>query len=397
MKEYRVGNPKNPKIMEVLIEGINISIKLRLTTFYIVCYLDNYKRGYDYRTCFVKALFWMVVKHDDSTDIYLTIDDFLKLDDDILGEILEGILLDDEKLRKIYEGMTEEDVFERFYKANEVYLDDIHEEIDKTLQLSIQSLASNLEKPLKDLSHILAEFSKIDLKPILDSLKKVMKNHIEWDEKRDILLKFGWFYTTVLPQKMIDDIYQDHDGLKQKDVEEMIVEYFRQNDCEALKIIISEWKELPYFTNRNAIFEEALECHIHSLFNASTIILTLHTEGVMSDFVRISLNKPRYLFTKAIEDIKKALEEADYMITIGNDVVYSDVIEQIKKTFEEKFLPSNPDASSNKSRHKIAHGHVCEKESEVNSLKQFLYLNELYYLFIQISHVIPIDDMALCL
>lgn len=395
MKKYKIESTKTPNTMEVSIAGVTVNINLRLSACCMVQYLEDCKQGYNYRTCFVKAIFWMFEKFDKTENGILTLDDFLVLEDDILVEILEGILLDDEKVRKIYKEMVVEDIFEKFYKANKVYLDDMYKETNKILQSSIHSLIPNLEKTLNDLSHVLAEFSKINF-PFFDSLKRVMKNRIEWDEKRDVLLKFGWFYTTVLPQKMIDDIYQESDSLKQEDVEEMIVEYFRQNDCEVLKLIISEWKELPYFKNRRAIFEEALECHIHRLFNASTIILTLHTEGVITDFVRLSLSRPRYQITKAIEDIKNTMEKVDYIITIEEDIIYSDVIEQIEKTFEEKFQPSNPDASSNKSRHKIAHGHVCETESEVNSLKQFLYLNELYYLFVQISHVIPIDDMETC-
>lgn len=66
--------------------------------------------------------------------------------------------------------------------------------------------------------------------------------------------------------------------------------------------------------------------------------------------------------------------------------VFNDVIERIEQAFNESFDCGNPDKTSNGSRHKIAHGHVYEKETEVNSLKHFLYMNELYHLFLLLSN-----------
>ena len=65
--------------------------------------------------------------------------------------------------------------------------------------------------------------------------------------------------------------------------------------------------------------------------------------------------------------------------------VFHDVIDRIEKAFTEGFEHSNPDAASNESRDKIAHGHAYEAENEVNSLKKFLYLNELYSLFLYLD------------
>ena len=102
---------------------------------------------------------------------------------------------------------------------------------------------------------------------------------------------------------------------------------------------------------------------------------------LITDFVRTSLDNPRYKVEKAIEDIKKELEKNND-VSIYEYEVFNDVIKQIETAFTESFEHSNPDATSNESRHKIAHGHAYEAENEVNSLKKFLYLNELYSLFL---------------
>lgn len=75
-----------------------------------------------------------------------------------------------------------------------------------------------------------------------------------------------------------------------------------------------------------------------------------------------------------------------YTIAVGE-------IERIEQAFNESFHYADPDKVSNGSRNKIAHGHVYEKETEVNSLKHFLYMNELYHLFLLLSnHAIESSD-----
>ena len=144
------------------------------------------------------------------------------------------------------------------------------------------------------------------------------------------------------------------------------------------------WDELPYFACRKRIFHEALVNHSRRYFISSVTLLTVHTEGVITDFVRTSLKNPRYKVKKAIEDIKRELE-GNNDVSIYEYEVFHDVIDRIEKAFTEGFEHSNPDAASNESRDKIAHGHVYEAENEVNSLKKFLYLNELYSLFLYLD------------
>ena len=68
-------------------------------------------------------------------------------------------------------------------------------------------------------------------------------------------------------------------------------------------------------------------------------------------------------------------------LSLGDWRIYDTVIKRIQAAFNEQFECANPDKASNRSRDKIAHGHVVEAETEVNSLKQFFYLNEIYRLF----------------
>ncbi|MDV0447270.1 hypothetical protein MsAg5_11500 [Methanosarcinaceae archaeon Ag5] len=207
--------------------------------------------------------------------------------------------------------------------------------------------------------------------------------HKEWSEQRKTLLNFGWFYSDELPNELVNEIHEKRNELNIDEVNKMIVEYFRKDRCEILKNMVRGWKDLSYFRCRENIFHEALVNHSRKYFNSSVTLLTIHTEGVITDFVRIELQAAKYKMILAIDDIKKLIEVEN--ISVNKYEIYIDVIEQITKGFIEKFDHSNPEEASNKSRHKIAHGHVYEKESEVNSLKQFLYINEIYHLFVQLN------------
>ena len=269
----------------------------------------------------------------------------------------------------------------------------------------LASVLSNISKPIFDiqaivsplqnmvdndnLSHILSD----PLSQMAAATQKVMSNidfslliyRKEWSEQRETLLKYGWFYSEELPEELINDIHARQKELSVEHVNNLVVLYFRQNKCEALKKMLKQWDSLHYFSCRKRIFHEALVNHSRKYFNTSVTLLTIHTEGVITDFVRTSLKTPRFKLEKAIEDIKKQLDENEN-VSLYEFEAFNDVIAGIEEAFTENFVYSDPDAASNRSRHKIAHGHAYETENEVNSLKRFLYLNEIHNLFFKLSN-----------
>ena len=244
----------------------------------------------------------------------------------------------------------------------------VNENIVETLSASVLQMAEATQKTMSSIDFSLLIYRK------------------EWSEQRETLLRYGWFYSDELPEKLVNDIHNRREELSREDVDGIIVAYFRSNGCEALKKMVKQWKTLHYFDCRTRIFHEALVNHSRKYFNSSVTLLTIHTEGVITDFVRTSLKNPRFKMQKAIEDIKKELNEKED-VSIYEFEVYSDVMERIEEAFNENFKHSDPNAASNESRHKIAHGHAYEIENEVNSLKQFLYLNEIHCLFSRLSNV----------
>ena len=247
----------------------------------------------------------------------------------------------------------------------------------------------NIVESVQYISEVYLQVMQSSLLQLADSTKSILSNidfslliyRKKWSAQRDTLLKYGWFYSDELPEELVNYIHDNQEKLSAEEVDELIIAHFRNDRCKALKLVVKRWDELPYFTCRKKIFHEALVNHSRHYFNSSVTLLTVHTEGVITDFVRTSLDNPRYKVEKAIEDKTRELKKNDE-VSIYEYEVFNDVINQIETAFTENFKHSNPDETSNESRHKIAHGHAYEAENEVNSLKNFLYLNELYLLFL---------------
>jgi hypothetical protein len=281
--------------------------------------------------------------------------------------------------------------------------------LENVSQIQFPKLASaiaNIPKPVFDIQNLIAPLQSLNesmryindgflaqtlqtqllqmtgaAQSLVDSIDfSLLAYRKEWSEQRETLLEYEWFYSDELPDELVNHIHENKGELSVDEVDKLIVNYFRDDRCKKLKSIVKQWSDLPYFYCRTKVFHEALVNHSRRYFNSSVILLTVHIEGVITDFVRTSLKNPRFKVETAIEDIKKELAEK-HEISIYEYEVFTDVIEQIEVAFNENFKISDPDATSNKSRHKIAHGHAYEPENEVNSLKRFLYLNEIYYLF----------------
>ncbi|WP_124041414.1 hypothetical protein [Clostridium perfringens] len=438
----------NIPIIKIKILELEIQIRVLFSMRCCEIMFNNYNQGDNYRLAFTKAVFHMYKNTDNK--IYLTEDEFLSVTEENLKLILNKILEKDSRIKFEYDKYQEEDIYERFYKANKAILKSSIDKFNKPIEevskkfnslnkslltpfssvinnipkLNFKNFQSDLMKVhnvrFPEIASVLSSIPKptINMKDIIsplqvmveslqsingelvkslntqlfqmsESVKSLMASmdfsllmyRKEWSEQRETLLRYGWFYSEELPEEVINYIHDRRGELSTDDVDDIIVEYFRKNRCQALKNIVKEWQKLPCFHCRGVIFHEALVNHSRKYFNSSVTLLTVHTEGVITDFVRESLKNPRFRVQKAIDDIKKELDE-NIDISIYEYEVFNDVIERIEEAFNENFSLLNPDATSNKSRHKIAHGHVYEKENEVNSLKRFLYLNEIYYLFL---------------
>ncbi|MBA1334722.1 MAG: hypothetical protein HPY66_2626 [Firmicutes bacterium] len=248
-------------------------------------------------------------------------------------------------------------------------------EIIKPFELQMAQFQTDLFSRMQPVFSAITDFmSSIDF--------SMLTYHHQWSEKHDLLVKFGWFYLNELSTEVIDEIYEKKDTITQDEVDRLVVQDFRKNKCEKLKKVVNKWNDSTYFKPRKLVLHQALVNHSRRCYNASTTLLSIHTEGVITDFMRIGLQSPKFRAQEAINDITEYLNiQPMSSLSFSDWQIYSAVLERILSAFVEHFDCANPDVASNDSRHKIAHGHVIEAETELNSLKRFLYLNEVYRLF----------------
>ncbi len=248
-------------------------------------------------------------------------------------------------------------------------------EIVKPFELQIAQSQTDFYKQMQPTFSAITDFmSSIDF--------SMLTYHRQWSKKHDLLVKFGWFYLNELSTEVIDEIYDKRDSITRDEVDRFIVQDFRENRCERLKKIVKKWNDSPYFKPRKLVLHQALVNHSRRCYNASTTLLSIHTEGIITDFMRLGLQVPKFRVEEAINDITGYLNvQLMSSLSFSDWQIYSEVLACISSAFVEHFDCANPDGASNESRHKIAHGHVTEAETEVNSLKRFLYLNEVHRLF----------------
>ena len=268
--------------------------------------------------------------------------------------------------------------------------------LGRSLDIDILKTIAASEQEFRGISRLLGSFQdglsairdmtySIDFSPFLEISNNSNLFYISnVEEKHEMLKSFGWYLISELPNEIVDDIYERRYEITQDEVDMLISQYFRDNKCYALKQIIDSWLILPYFKTRKDVFREAQVCHSRRSYIASTTLISLQLEGVVTDFVRDRIMSPTYhkWAEKALVCINDLTNDLTLKTMPFEDwLVYSYVLECVDKAFSTNFSPSDPDSCPNTSRHKIAHGHAIAKETEANSLRLFLFMNELYKLF----------------
>ena len=253
-------------------------------------------------------------------------------------------------------------------------------------QQALEAMGNITESLQSGVSALLGSLTDIRL-PNFDNIANSLNFITGFEEKNELLKSFGWYLISELPEEIVDEIYERRDEIAQEEVDALIIKHFRDNKCQALKCIVKSWTALPYFESRKVVFHEAQVCHSRRSYNASTTLISLHYEGVVTDFVRDRVNTPTYRVEKALKCINDLANDLNLSAMSFKDwIVCSYVLECVDQAFTTNFSPSDPDSCPNNSRHKIAHGHATAKETEANSLRRFLFMNELYKLFCCLEH-----------
>ena len=237
-----------------------------------------------------------------------------------------------------------------------------------------------LFSPIKEISAQLQLAIQNSIKPIFNSIsalgiERLLANRY-LRECNQVFQKFRWWYISDLPASIIDKVVKNPKCYTKLKVDALVCEYYRRNNCRQLKHMIKKWKISNYFSKRKIDLNELQKIHRLKCYNSSVTLSIAIIEGVMRDFIREKI-QGYYHFKEVRAEFCKLIESSDKFDIVEYEII-NHIIRSVDTIFTGNFKPNSPEQYSDMLRDKRMHGQAYKKQSEANSLKLMLYLNELF-------------------
>ena len=179
---------------------------------------------------------------------------------------------------------------------------------------------------------------------------------------------------------------QDQGEATPQNVRQLVVTWYREDDCELLKAMVDGWSRNPYFVHRRDIIRDALQAHIDGKYTLSVPTLLPVAEGILLSITgkaaarsggtrRMAEDVLAGMYTDFMREASKdAVVEFATGITLYGNVPPSYFSpERYPKWLEEHGLSGDQVLN----RHAILHGVQTDYASEENSLRSFFLLDVL--------------------
>lgn len=213
-------------------------------------------------------------------------------------------------------------------------------------------------------------------KPFIIDLQSIRIERLvvkeELKKRAETLGKFGWWYISDISEEIIEQIVEESEHLNNHEVNQIICNYFKEDNFYNLDMMIDTWSEVSFLSKKHGLLEEAIYSHKHGKYASAIQNLITNAEGIIRDFVRETCglaSKPWGPVYNRFKDMIEELEEFLYKYIIN-------FIDYLYLNFDPKY----PEKTDDFNRHKIAHGESINHGTEVNSLKTILYINEIYHI-----------------
>ncbi len=215
-----------------------------------------------------------------------------------------------------------------------------------------------------------------NFKPFIIDLQSIRIERLvvkeELKKRAEMLGKFGWWYISDISEEIIEQIMEESEHLNNDKVNEIICNFFKEDNFYNLNIMLDAWNEVPFLSKKCVLLEEAIYSHKHGKYASAIQSLITNGEGIVRDFVRETCglaSKPWGPVYNRFKDMVEELEEFLYKYIIN-------FIDYLYLNFDPKY----PERTDDFNRHKIAHGESVNHGTEANSLKTILYINEIYHI-----------------
>lgn len=249
-------------------------------------------------------------------------------------------------------------------------------ELNKILNFTYNDKSFNFVNVQQDIIDKMRPFL-LEAQQILFARKNISDN---LNKKAKTMHEFGWWFINSLPIEIINYIYKNKETLKQEDVDKIISNYYESDECKELEEIINGWNELDYFSKWENKVRDAFHAHKLGMYSLSVPVWALMMEGIIRDFMRGNYGITAFKFSTLYDNFKEKANELDrFIVSYAFNCIDS---------FYIRFNPENPDGACDFSRNKIFHGQAINYDTEINSLKLMLYLDELFYIELSLKNPI---------
>ncbi len=231
-------------------------------------------------------------------------------------------------------------------------------------------LSASVQKQMADLGEKVQRLNAA-VEPIL---RRLGEEYVAWFTRSmdTTLRRYRWWYLPVMPRPLVMEISQMAAQGKGRSVNARICEYYRSNNCRALKDLVSGWHDVSYFASRRTIFNASLRAHMRREYQLSIPALLPHLEGIAQEFLLdLGLtNKVDWNVFSQLLGTPKSKAEAVLVESFGDALL---------ATFFSSFHPYQQYSGTQVNRHAILHGRFVKYSSEANSLRSFLMIATLHY------------------
>lgn len=276
---------------------------------------------------------------------------------------------------------------ERFDPPNLFAIDMRH--ILDAVNLNIQAVADSASKLLQPQLNRLRESVEGTLRTAFETLGAVVEQaEAASPEIAEPLTRAGFWLFPSAPISMSLAVRAlVHEGqATAQNVRQLVVRWYRLDDCSLLKTMVEGWQGNPHFARRMDIIMDALRAHIDARYTLSIPTLLPIVEGILTSVT----GKPAARSGGSIPLARGVIEGmyTDFMREASKDAViefvtgmrvYGNVPQQYftPQRYPEWLAQHGLTGDQVLNRHAILHGVQMDYGSEENSLRAFFILDVL--------------------
>lgn len=314
----------------------------------------------------------------------LTLDDFNDVDENEIRLILKKYV-EVENLEDYFDFNKSKDIFIIFKEGMESYRNHVNSIIIGN-QLSFLESANSIINSFNFHESLTSYLYKVTL--FWDNFQ--INYQIPSLDAQKCLKKYNWFFSPNMDIPIVYEIMEvcnSSSEHKQKEINNIFVNYFLENDYKKLDGMVDKWSTNPLFKRRIKIIKDCvniMKVSGNDINYSNLVVPTLiaQIDGIQKEFMKLNgFQNTRYGF---IDSESKKIDKNNYFRKLTSDNKFFDSMNDF--FLDVLFQTANPGEkckSLHFSRHKILHGEITNYGQKVFTIRCFMildFLSELMFI-----------------